>query len=146
MRHRAKRRRGALTGRTVASSTGLTPLVDVVFLLLLFLVLTARFIPREDRFEVRLPEREPPTVQQYLEPFRVAVREGESGPVVYAAGLAVASQDALVSRLRTLPGNVPVIVVGDDRVPYAAVVEAYDAAVKAGRERVTLGELGDAGS
>ena len=102
MRHRAKRKRRVLTGRTVASSMGLAPLVDVVFLLLLFLVLTARFIPQEERFEVRLPEKEPPTVQQYLEPFRVAVREGAAGP----ADVAIAGDEktlrAALDRLRDL--------------------------------------------
>jgi biopolymer transport protein ExbD len=117
--------------------------VDVVFLLLLFLVLTARFIPREDRFEVRLPEREPPTVEQFLEPYRIAVRVTERGPMWFAAGQPVASVDLLVARLRAVPAGIPVVVVGEDGVPYARVVDAYDAALAADRKRVTLGELGD---
>lgn len=131
-------------GRTYAATSGLTPLVDVVFLLLLFLVLTARFIPREDRFEVRLPEKEPPTVEQFLEPYRVALRNTESGPVVVAAGQELASIAELKSRLEQLPEAIPVVVVGDAAVPYAAVVTVYDAAVSVGRRKVTLGELGDA--
>ena len=143
-RLRARRQdRRAPHGASAASTSGLTPLVDVVFLLLLFLVLTARFIPREDRFEVRLPEKEPPTVEQFLEPYRVAVRNTEQGPTWFAAGTAVASAAELVARLRGLPGSIPVVVVGEDDVPYSKVVDAYDAALAAGRKRVTLGELGD---
>ena len=114
------------------------------FLLLLFLVLTARFIPREDRFEVRLPEKEPPTLEQFLEPYRIALRETESGAAVFAAGERVESMAELRNRLRSLPETIPGVVVGDATVPYAAVVAAYDAAVAAGRRKVTLGELGDA--
>ena len=141
---RRRREKRDPSGRTFAATSGLTPLVDVVFLLLLFLVLTARFIPREDRFEVRLPEKEPPTVEQFLEPYRVALRDTEAGPAVFAAGQALASLAELQDRLRALPESIPVVVVGDSTVPYASVVAAYDAAVAVGRRKVTLGELGDA--
>lgn len=131
-RRRASRRSGA------AATTGLTPLVDVVFLLLLFLVLTARFIPQENRFDLKLPESQPPSVERYLEPFRLDVREGAGGPVVFAGGVAVGGRLALVSRLEGLPEKIPVVVSGEDEVPYEAVVATYDACVEAGRKRIVL--------
>ena len=120
------------------STTGLTPLVDVVFLLLLFLVLTARFIPKENRFDLKLPESQPPNVERYLEPFRLEVR--------YAGGEQVLSASSLLERLRALPEQIPVVVSGDDQVPYAAVVNAYDACLAAGRKRIVLSVADQAGS
>lgn len=135
-RRRKQRGRGA-----AASTTGLTPLVDVVFLLLLFLVLTARFIPKENRFDLKLPESQPPDVQQYLEPFRLEVRAvsgAYQGALFYAGGERVDTAEALLERLRSVPEQIPVVVSGDDDVPYAAVVQAYDACLAAGRKRIVL--------
>ena len=131
------------------STTGLTPLVDVVFLLLLFLVLTARFIPKENRFDLKLPESQPPNVEKYLEPFRLEVRAAPGtthGAVLYAGGEQVLSAGALLERLRGLPEQIPVVVSGDDQVPYAAVVNAYDACLAAGRKRIVLSVADEAGS
>tara|TARA_Y100000590_G_scaffold81228_2_gene90266 strand:+ start:1726 stop:2160 length:435 start_codon:yes stop_codon:yes gene_type:complete len=142
----SRRRRGKkdVVGRTYAATSGLTPLVDVVFLLLLFLVLTARFVPREDRFEVRLPEREPPAVEQFLEPYRIALQDTESGPAIFAGGVRMGSVAELKQRLSELAETIPIVVVGEATVPYSLVVDAYDAAISVGRLKVTLGELGDA--
>lgn len=131
-RRQASRRGGA------TATTGLTPLVDVVFLLLLFLVLTARFIPQENRFDLKLPESQPPNVERYLEPFRLDVRASARGALVFAGGVAVGNRAALVSTLSGLPPKIPVVVSGEDEVPYAAVVATYDACVEAGRKRIVL--------
>ena len=141
---RRRREKKDVAGRTFAATSGLTPLVDVVFLLLLFLVLTARFAPREDRFEVRLPEKEPPAVEQFLEPYRVALQDTETGPAIFAGGVRLRSVAELKQRLRELGDTIPIVVVGDATVPYSWVVDAYDAAISVGRRKVTLGELGDA--
>ena len=141
---RRRREKKDVAGRTFAATSGLTPLVDVVFLLLLFLVLTARFIPREDRFEVRLPEKEPPAVEQFLEPYRIAIQDTESGPEIFAGGVRMDSVAELKQRLSELGETIPIVVVGEATVPYSLVVDAYDAAISVGRQKVTLGELGDA--
>ncbi len=141
VRSALERRRIKQRGRGAVSTTGLTPLVDVVFLLLLFLVLTARFIPKENRFDLKLPESQPPDVQKYLEPFRLEVRAvggPGGGALFYAGGERVDSGEVLLARLRALPEQVPVVVSGDDEVPYAAVVQAYDACLAAGRKRIVL--------
>ncbi len=141
VRSALERRRLKQRDRHGASTTSLTPLVDVVFLLLLFLVLTARFIPQENRFDLKLPESQPPDVQRFLEPFRLEVRAvsgAHRGAVLYAGGEPVTSSETLLARLRALPEQIPVVVSGDDEVPYAAVVQAYDACLAAGRERIVL--------
>ena len=141
VRSALERRRLKQRGRGAVSTTGLTPLVDVVFLLLLFLVLTARFIPKENRFDLKLPESQPPDVQRYLEPFRLEVRAVSgtfAGALFYAGGERVDTAEVLLERLRSLPEQIPVVVSGDDEVPYAAVVQAYDACVAAGRKRIVL--------
>lgn len=143
------RRRLKQRGRGGVSTTGLTPLVDVVFLLLLFLVLTARFIPKENRFDLKLPESQPPNVQKYLEPFRLEVRAvtgAYGGALFYAGGERVDSAEVLLERLRSLPEQIPVVVSGDDEVPYAAVVQAYDACLAAGRKRIVLSVSDEASS
>ena len=131
-----RRRRGPL------ASTGMTALVDVVFLLLLFLVLTARFIPEERRFDLKLPENQRVPVDRYLEPFRIEVLQTAEGTLTTAGGEEVVERPALVMRLRGLPPRIPVTVWGGDGVPYSAVVAAYDACVEAGRERVLLSLVG----
>ncbi len=141
IRSALERRRLKHRERHGVSTTGLTPLVDVVFLLLLFLVLTARFIPQENRFDLKLPESQPPNVEKYLEPFRLEVRAvsgAHGGALLYAGGERVESVEALLERLRSLPQQIPVVVSGDDEVPYAAVVRAYDVCLAAGRKRIVL--------
>jgi biopolymer transport protein ExbD len=130
-------------GRGAVATTGLTPLVDVVFLLLLFLVLTARFIPEEHRFDLRLPESQPPSVERYLEPFRLEVRQTAGGPISFAGGDAISDRSALVERLAAVPERIPVVVTGEDAVPYAAVVQAYDACLEAGVKRIVLSVVGE---
>jgi len=141
-RSHLKRRLLRARGRGAVATTGLTPLVDVVFLLLLFLVLTARFIPEEHRFDLKLPESQPPSVERYLEPFRLEVRQTEAGAVPFAGGDPIRERQTLVALLAKVPERIPVVVTGEDQVPYAAVVRAYDACLEAGVKRIVLSVAG----
>lgn len=117
------------------------PLIDVVFLLLLFLAVTSRFIPSEEEFVLRSPEAEEATRRErLLEPLVLRMRSGSEGRVTLeAGGRRLPDLAALDALLAELPKDTPVVVAPGDEIPYARVVEAYDACHAAGLSRVALG-------
>ena len=122
----------------------LTPLIDVVLLLLIFFMLSTRFID-EGRLRLRLPEAgvEPQAVQQDAIEIEVTAQGGyrvdgralaNSGPGTLAAAIA---QAAGADRSR------PVIVRADARATHQSVVTAMDVAGRAGFRELSIATVGD---
>ena len=120
--------------RPRAPGLNLTPLIDIVFLLLVFFVLTTHFV-EEGGVAVRLPSAEaipePPE-----EPVTVTVtREG----AVFLGGEEV-EPGQLADRLQGelgLEGR-PVVVRGDREAPLQAAVGVLEAARRAGAARLVV--------
>ena len=117
----------------------LTPLIDVVFLLLIFFMVSTTF-ERESEIEIELPEataerpdREAAAVEVWVD------AEGR----LYLNGRQL--EDTRVSSLRTalealvLPEPRPALVIGADAsTPYQAVINVMDAAHQAGFVNLSL--------
>ena len=117
----------------------LTPLIDVVFLLLIFFMVSTTF-ERESEIEIELPEataerpdREAQAVEVWID------AEGR----LYLNGSQL--EDARVSSVRAaletlaLPEPRPALVIGADaRTPYQAVINVMDAAHQAGFVNLSL--------
>ena len=116
----------------------LTALIDVVFLLLIFFMVSTTF-QRETELGIELPEASAtaePTRKDYLE---VSV-DAKGRYYVDGRPLVNTQTETLVQALREraeeLGGDPPVVVTGDRNGPYQAIMAILDAAQRIGLSRV----------
>ncbi|MGQ9425194.1 ExbD/TolR family protein [Gilvimarinus sp. F26214L] len=114
-------------------SVNLTPLIDVVFLLLIFFMVSTTFT-KETHLDINLPEATGEPVPQESEQIEVLINtEG---------GFAVNGQSLINKQLNTLKAAIdktaggdnqrPLIITADANTPHQAVVTAMDAAAQLG--------------
>ena len=131
----AKRRRGRHE-----ASVDLTPLIDVVFLLLIFFMVSTTFI-RETQLKINLPEASGEL--QEVEPGTIEITVDRGGDYSVNDRLLVSSdKKTLMRALRDVmnPGeNSPrVIITADALAAHQSVVRAMDAAGTVGLTRVSI--------
>jgi len=117
----------------------LTPLIDVVFLLLIFFMVSTTF-NRESELKIQLPEAGREAVEQPAESVEVTV---SADGRYYVNGRAVV--DRRVGTLRRAiekaaggRTDLPLVVRADARAEHQAVVRAMDAAARAGFARLSI--------
>jgi len=118
-------------------SLDMTPLIDVVFLLLIFFMLTASFTQAQ-RLKVDLPKAEQGEAVQ--EPAKDWVIEIDAKGQYALNGEALAG-DQLTLRLRELPDRTDdtvILIRADAHTEHQAVVQALDAARAAGLLHIGL--------
>ena len=117
----------------------LTPMIDVVFLLLLFFMVSTSFI-RESSLKVDLPEASGQALTEQETPIDIIIRaNGEV--LVNETPIAVATRDALRDLLKTTAGDNAdphIIISADANAEYQHIVTAMDAAQLLGFTRLTL--------
>ena len=117
----------------------LTPLIDVVFLLLIFFMVTTTFT-RETRLVVNLPEADGEPVQDAPQSIEISV--SQSG--AYAVdGRALVNNEAstLMQALEEVSGgdhDLGMTLIADAGATHQAVVTAMDAIGKAGFSRLSI--------
>ena len=125
--------------RTEDEGVNLTPLIDVVFLLLIFFMVSTTFT-KENHMEIDLPEAEGSPAAEAQEQIEI---------LISVSGAYSVNGEALVnSQLQTLmaaieekgQGNtkVPFVITGDAKVPYEKVIQAMDAAGRLGYVNVRM--------
>ncbi len=116
----------------------LTSLIDVVFLLLIFFMVTTTFV-NNSGLEIRLPEAGSETPAEAENTLEVAV---DAADRVYVRGEPVASDPQTLRReLQKLAGGDfqrPLRIRADGRARHQAVVQVMDAAAALGFERVDI--------
>ena len=130
----------------VETDINLTPLIDVVFLLLIFFMVSPTFT-RETQLKVDLPESASgehvdPSIQQQIEVLISAAGE----VAINGKTLINPTLDTLKSALaREAAGDTrqPVVITADANTPHQAVITAMDAAGQQGftRLRLTTNEM-----
>ena len=120
-------------------SINLTPLIDVVFLLLIFFMVSTTFT-KETRLQVNLPEAEAETLTTQSERIEIVVSRDGS--------FALNGQTLVNGRVETLlrglalesDGNLdlPVIIVADSQASHQSVVTAIDAIGQAGFAKLSI--------
>jgi biopolymer transport protein ExbD len=114
---------------------GLAPLIDVVFILLLFFVVTTTFT-RETQLKVDLPEAASGTLPQQTEVKQLeVVIDIEGNYSLNGKALLKSDLDALMAALSKESGgdnSLPLIISADGKTPHQAVITAMDAAGKLG--------------
>lgn len=114
------------------SNLSLTPLIDIVFLLLIFFLVATRFAEEERELEVLLPDasQAKPLTRKPRELFVNIDRQGRyyvSGKTLTLAQLQPILKAAYVNN----PGRASAVIRADRRCQYHYVIAAKDACLKA---------------
>jgi len=113
----------------------LAPLIDVVFILLLFFVVTTTFT-RETQLKVDLPEAVSGTPPEEAEAKRLEVLIDANGDYSLNGQALISSDlDNLMRALQKESGGdntLPLVISADGKTPHQAVITAMDAAGKLG--------------
>ncbi len=132
MRDRHRSRRFARRGL----SLDLTPMVDVVFLLVIFFMVSTTFITLESGLPVDLPQAQSPQTAISDLPTVTINREDQ----IFVAGVAVSEAD-LVATLRAAfdaTGLNAAALRADRSVPHGLVVQVLDLMKQAGAQRIAI--------
>lgn len=120
-------------------SVNLTPLIDVVFLLLIFFMVTTTFRD-ESEIEIDLPQASEKPAERVDDAIAVVI--DQDGKFYVNKTLVINTQvDTLKRALRKTKGdrkNPPVIISADAMAPHQAVVTAMDAARQVGLVRMSI--------
>jgi biopolymer transport protein ExbD len=131
MKFRSRRRR--------AHELNLTPLIDVVFLLLLFFMVSATF-EKYGRLQVELPQAQPNSEEK--QPDRILVTVDTDGQLfVNDQELVNTDVETLKRALVGAAGerrDLPVVISADGRAPHQAVVTVMDASSQIGLAHVSF--------
>lgn len=124
----------------VEDSVNLTPLIDVVFLLLIFFMVSTTFT-KETHLSVDLPEAEG-IVATEKEVATIDVLIAADGSyAVNGQGLVNKKPETLLRAMEQTANNVkdmPVIITADAKTPHQAVVTAMDVAGKLGFVKLSI--------
>jgi biopolymer transport protein ExbD len=120
-------------------SVNLTPLIDVVFLLLIFFMVSTTFT-KETHLSLDLPEAEgEPRSEQ---PQQIEILIDSNGQyAINQRSLASSSSKVLMTALKQVSeGNVelPLVITADAKTPHQAVITAMDAAGQLGFVHLSL--------
>jgi biopolymer transport protein ExbD len=121
----------------------LTPLIDVVFLLLIFFMVTTTF-DRHARLKVSLPESSATTSQQQKEPLVLSI-DAKGNYFLNDRQIVNQQLDTLKQALRKTIGqnkesykDVALVLRADANTPHQAVVRAMDAASQLGLTKLSI--------
>jgi biopolymer transport protein ExbD len=127
--------------RKKGSRLNLTPLIDIVFLLLVFFLLTSHFV-QEEGIGIRLPASTHGTRQDRG---RITIRITREG-VLYVNGRRTSDKDLPVAIEKLLPGSEGTVVIRGDRdADLQTVVSVMDAAKQAGTKHIVLATIQETG-
>ncbi len=120
----------------------MTPLIDVVFLLLIFFMVSTTF-EKQARLKVVLPEASTEAVQNKDNPVVIGI-DANGRFYINDRQLVNSQQDTLkIALTRTLGNNkdVPLVLRADAKTPHQFVVMAMDAAAQLGLTRLSIATL-----
>jgi len=115
------------------SSLSMTPLIDVIFLLLIFFLVATKFAEEERDLPIQLPEASEamPLISKPKELYINIDSEGRY--FVGGRETSLAELDPILERARIdNPTNASALIRGDKSCPYGSVVDAIDACRRAG--------------
>ncbi len=129
------RRRRVFSAVAKNEEINISPLIDMVFILLIFFIVTTVFV-EETGVEVTKPEA---ASQIQLEKNSILIAITANNNVVYGGrDIGVSGVRAIVNRLVTEDPNMPVIIQADENVPTRLLVRVLDEAKLAGAVSVNI--------
>jgi biopolymer transport protein ExbD len=121
----------------------MTPLIDVIFLLLIFFIMTIHFQRPEGVLANRLPEKSGQSITQQQDweivrlRIRLSITDGDM-PSILLQDRKVRSYEELHGFLSMLPDNVLLVVEPQARVPYRHVIGVYNTCLKAEKHNIVF--------
>lgn len=125
--------------RSEEPDVNLTPMIDVVFLLLLFFMVSTSFI-RESSLKVSLPEATGEAMVEQQEPIDIVI-QADGQFLINDEALPFVSKDTLSQALRVAVGDQKdphIIISADANAEYQNIVTAMDTAQQMGYTKLTL--------
>jgi biopolymer transport protein ExbD len=127
------------TSKQEAPDVNLTPMIDVVFLLLLFFMVSTSFI-RESSLKVDLPEATGEAMVEQIEPIDIIINSAGIF-TINQTELLDNSREAVSEALKTAVGEQTdphIVISADADTDYQNIVTAMDTAQALGYSRLTL--------
>jgi biopolymer transport protein ExbD len=129
--------------KQVNFSIRMTPLIDIVFLLMIFFILTIQFIKPETVLENRLPTQQDNSITETNEDWetvrlRISFHKDGEELKMYLQERVVVSFDDLLSSLNMLPKKIMVVIEPEAEVPYKYVIGAYNACLKSEKSNIVF--------
>lgn len=125
--------------RSEEPDVNLTPMIDVVFLLLLFFMVSTSFI-RESSLKVDLPEATGEAMAEQVDPIDIVI-QADGKVLVNDQAVANVTPAALAEALKRVVGEQKdphVIISADAKAEYQLIVTAMDTAQQLGYTKLTL--------
>ncbi len=133
--------------KTTSSEIGLairmTPLIDVIFLLLIFFILTIRLEKPEGVLENILPESDSQGITEKQKDWEIIklriklIQEGKQLKI-YLQDRVVYSYEGLLSFLNMLPQEIMIGIEPEPKVPYKYVIGVYNTCLKAKQSNIVF--------
>jgi biopolymer transport protein ExbD len=117
----------------------LTPLIDVVFILLIFFMVSTTF-QRESEIKIELPEASSEPVEEKKDVLEIVI-DTEGHYFIDEQQVVNTELDTLKKAIRKFLGEeteMPVVIRADRRTPYESVVRAMDATSQLGLVHMSL--------
>tara|TARA_R110000772_G_scaffold131761_1_gene240040 strand:- start:9315 stop:9746 length:432 start_codon:yes stop_codon:yes gene_type:complete len=121
------------------SGVNLTPLIDVVFLLLIFFMVSTTFT-KESRLNLELPSAQGDIAPQETKVLEVVI-DAQGRYRLNEQALVDHSVQGLMAGMREIAGDdteLPVIITADAKSPHQSVITAMDAAGRLGFAKLSL--------
>ncbi|WP_438969962.1 ExbD/TolR family protein [Methylophaga sp.] len=125
--------------RSEEPDVNLTPMIDVVFLLLLFFMVSTSFV-RESSLKVDLPEATGEAMVEQEQPVDIVI-QADGQFLINDESLPVVSRELLSNVLKRIVGDRDdphIIISADANAEYQHIVTAMDTAQQLGYTRLTL--------
>ena len=131
--------------RHLSPELNITPLIDVVFLLLIFFMVSTTF-DRFSEIRIELPEANAEQPEKLPASIDIAI-DRDGGYYVNREPVKGASLETLLQTLKQVVAGrtgLPVVISADARSPHQSVITAMDAASRVGLSRITFATAGKA--
>ena len=119
----------------------MTPLIDVVFLLMIFFIMTLNFLEPEGILENRLPETSKLAVtdqQKDWEIVRIHLSHGSVRPRIYLQEREINDLKDLFHNLNLLPRDIMIVIDPDSKVAYKHVINIYNTCLKSKKTNIAF--------
>jgi len=125
--------------RSDEPDVNLTPLIDVVFILLLFFMVSTTF-QRESEINIELPEASADPVEEREETLELVI-DAQGHYFIDEQQVVNTELETLKQAIRKFLGDrteIPVVIRADRQTPYESVVRAMDATAQLGLVQMSL--------
>jgi len=131
------------TKNKVTFSVRMTPLIDVIFLLLIFFILAIRLEKPEGVLENILPVSDGQSIAEQQKDWEVVklriklITEGDQLKI-YLQERVVYTYKDLLSYLNMLPQEIMLVIEPESKVPYKYVIGVYNTCIKAKKSNIVF--------